>query len=257
MLIQLKFITWFIIHIPVLPFLALQGKRLKRTIPMLPGADKNIKGSYGNSAQEINIITIGESSIAGVGIDDHNDGVSGQLAKTIGDHKNIKVNWHVMAESGYNAKKTTNELAAYLPESKVDIIVIGLGANDTFELNSPQRWLKDFKQLIYVIRQKQPTCPIVISPLPPVGEFPAFSRLMQQVFGTLIYWHGIVLKQIPKECRNVYYMDEPIKCSQWLDKTKDAENIYHFFSDGIHPSKLAYSLWGREVGQFIINNKLI
>jgi lysophospholipase L1-like esterase len=257
MLIQVKFIDWLIMHIPVLPFLAIQGKRLKKAIPMLPGADKNIKGSYGNSEQEINIITLGESSIAGVGIDDHIDGVSGQIAKTLGDNKNVRVNWHVMAESGYNAKKVTYKFAANLPESKVDLIVIGLGANDTFELNSPQSWLKDFKQLIYVIRQKQPSCPIIISPLPPVGEFPAFSNLMKQVFGTLIGWHGTALKQIPKECGNVYYMDEPIKCTHWLEKTKEAENIYHFFSDGIHPSKLAYSLWGKEVGQYIINNKLV
>lgn len=257
MLLQFKYFIWLFIHLPLLPLVAFQGYRLKKSIPMLPGASKNIVGTVGSGDQEINIVTIGESAFAGVGVDDHQHGVSGQLAKALSENKRIKVNWQVVAESGFNVKKVHSKLVAKLPAHKIDYIIIGLGANDTFELNSPLNWLADFKMLIYAIRLKHPDCPIIISPLPPVGEFPAFSGLMKQLFGNLAYWYGLALLPIEKHFQHVYYMNQQINCDQWLKHVPEAENIYHFFSDGIHPSPLAYSLWGKEISKFIINNKLI
>jgi lysophospholipase L1-like esterase len=256
-LLQLKYILWLIFHIPVLPVLALQGRRLKKAVPMLPGATKNITGSYGSASKELNIITLGESAMAGVGVDDHFEGITGQLAKTLSEHTGKKVNWQVMAKSGYTAKKVAKRLAIHLPESRIDFIVIGLGANDTFELNSPISWLNDFRNLIKTIRKYQPNCPIIISQLPPVGEFPAFPSLMKHVFGTLVEWNCAVLNTLLKEFDNLYYMKEPVKCADWVAKVDRVDSVDAFFSDGVHPSPLAYSLWGREVGNYIIKNDLV
>ena len=45
--------------------------------------------------------------------------------------------------------------------------------------------------------------------MPPVGQFPAFPRMMQLVLGSLITLHGVALRSLVKKPADVYYVSYP------------------------------------------------
>lgn len=246
MLPQLFFFLGGILILPMVFLLIWQGKRVKNSIPDLPEAI-GTKGQVIGNEHFINILAIGESTFAGVGVRTHQEGVTGQLAKFLSEKANFSVNWEVLAQSGYSAKKVLTELVPKIPKIPFDIIVIGLGGNDTFELNRPMRWQQDLIDIISQIQKIQPESSIVIATLPPVGSFPAFPFPLNAVLGGLERLHSWAVKPIPAMFKNVYFDDKRFEVTE--------PEI--MFSDGVHPSGYTYSLWGKQLAEFIVENKLI
>ena len=121
---QLKYIFHFIYNLPLIPIIYFQGKRIKATVPVLPDAI-GPEGVEGQSDQQINLLTLGESSIAGVGVDHHKNGLTGALAQSLFQKYNSKINWKVVAKSGYTAQRVVRELVPQIGNFQPDIIVIG------------------------------------------------------------------------------------------------------------------------------------
>ncbi|WP_052019689.1 hypothetical protein [Mesobacillus boroniphilus] len=70
-----------IIIVPFLPFLYFQGKRVRASTPRLPEAKGNTGMVKLEGDQEFRFIFLGESSIAGVGVNHHEEGFAGVLQK--------------------------------------------------------------------------------------------------------------------------------------------------------------------------------
>lgn len=252
MIAQFLFIIGAICSIPLLPFLIYQGKKVRREVPSLPeaaGPDNGVVGEYDNS---INLLMLGESTIAGVGVKSHQEGIVGALANALSQAQKCRVNWKVTAKSGYRVKEVAEKLVPMISNNPFDFIVIGLGGNDTFQLNNPWRWRKEFIVMLKQIRQKQPHSKIIIANMPPIGQFPAFHWTIQLVLGNLVKLHGMALRDVPTQFQNVFYIDKAIHFEEWGNKVSEDLTVNDFFSDGVHPSQLAYKLWGNEMAEFII-----
>jgi lysophospholipase L1-like esterase len=245
-----------LLGIPLLPIIIIQGKILKRKIPVLPEADKNRTGFIG-SGDTFNLVTIGESTIAGVGVDDHKEGITGNIAKVLQEFTGKKINWDVLANSGYSAESVNKKLMPLLPSKPIDLIVIGLGANDAFELRSPLQWKKGITDIIVSIRNKNINCPIVIAAMPPLRYCPAFSILFKCIFGGLVLLYSKTMKSICRSHHQVYFINQEINYKNWSPRIDPGLTMNDLFCDGVHPSRLSYELWGREIGEYVIENKLI
>ena len=257
MITHLKYLVFLLFSLPFLPVLYLQAKKVKRLVPKLREAFINIKSSIGTSTKIIRMITIGESTIAGVGVKDHMDGITGHVAKTLAAMTDKKIEWEVIAKSGYSVKKNADFLIPQLPDVSVDIILIGVGANDTFEFNNTMTWRKNLTLLIKNIRNKHIACPIVFMHIPPVGQFISFPKVMRIILGNLTTLHGLALESIVSKCPNVYFLNKRIRLEDWAKECGTNVALKDFFCDGVHPSTLAYSQWGKEVGEFIVERKII
>lgn len=251
---QIKYILGAIASIPFLPIMYFQGKKIKRNIPQLPEAI-GTEGFEGQSSKQINLLTLGESTIAGVGVDQHKNGFTGALAKTLSQHSKFQVNWKVFAKSGYTAKQVAQELIPKIKNFQPDLIVIGLGANDAFNLNSPNRWRAGMNAVLTELNKKFPNAKIICNNMPPIKEFPAFTPLMKNVIGNLVELLGNELNKMVKNYNNVFYINEKMKFEDWINKFDLNLTRNDFFSDGVHPSKLTYQTWGKEVADFILKNK--
>jgi lysophospholipase L1-like esterase len=254
-LAQLLYYIGAILSIPLLPFFILQGRKARKNIPRLPEALLNKTGIAGNGqGNPFRLLTIGESTIAGVGVTDHKDGFSGQLAVCMAAHLANPVAWTVVARSGYDARAAQRNLVQEVPEAQFDLIVIGLGGNDTFYLNSPLVFRRQMVLLIRSLRVKLPNVPIVIASLPPVGAFPALPGLVRRGLGILVNLHGIALRRLPFRFSKVFFPGGPLKASTWLNTSQD---IKAFFSDGIHPSALTYRLWAEDTLRFMVRKGVV
>ena len=253
MLQQLLYIGGSILILPFLPFLLFLGKRVRQSIPDLPEACENLTSSIIGNSETIQLLTLGESTIAGVGVTDHTHGITGQLAKTLHISSGNTINWKVLACNGYTAEKVNQLLVPQIPEHALDFIVIGLGGNDTFKFNSPLTFKKNMIRLIDNIQLRQPNAQIIIANMPPIGDFPAFPWLIQLVLGSLVKLHGAVIRDIPQRYNNVSYMDETIRIKDWISRTDGNWTSADLFSDGVHPSALTYAIWGEEIGRFVMD----
>ncbi|SDS21981.1 Lysophospholipase L1 [Polaribacter sp. KT25b] len=248
-----KYYLGVIISIPLLPFMYFQGKNIRKKVPKLPEA-KEPKGFVnGGFNKTINILSIGESTIAGVGIDFHKTGFTGTLANTLSTELKSNINWRVYARSGYTVKQVCEKIIPKIKETSTDIIVVGMGGNDAFTLNSPKKWISDINNLIDLLQHKYPNTPIFFTNMPPIKEFPAFTKTIKFVIGNLVEILGKELKNSIQHKENVFYYDEIITLKDWSKKhslSNSDSTIY--FSDGVHPSKLTYQIWGKEIGEFIL-----
>jgi lysophospholipase L1-like esterase len=234
------------------PLLYFQSKKVRKEVPDLPEAS-NPKGliQYEGKAK-FNLLVIGESTMAGVGIKDHQDGFACHLGNQISEHLHQTVSWEVQAKSGYTAKQIHDLLLPKIEMKQADLIVIGTGANDAFSLNTPNHFAKEVDKIISQLRRSYSLCPIVFISMPPVSYFPAFTKLMQFCIGNWVKFNGTKLESILKDGQQIYFMKDDIKPEDWFDKYDHFNNIHDMFSDGVHPSKMTYQLWAKECFDYMV-----
>ncbi len=253
---QLKYSLAALMVIPLLPVMYFQGKKIRKSVPSLPEAI-GTHGKVGTSDHQVNLLTIGESTIAGVGVDQHKNGFTGALAQQLAEDFGVQINWKVVAKSGYTASNVADLLLPKIQNDNPDLIVIGLGGNDAFHLNSPIRWKKSMQSLLTQLNNTFPDVKIVFTNMPPIKEFPAFTPIIKGVVGNLVNLLGDELSQIIKAYDHVYFVNEKLTFEDWIKKIDQKLTVEDFFSDGVHPSPLTYQIWGKEIGKFIFENKIL
>lgn len=256
MLLRLRFYASLVLSLPFifLSVLAYQGKKVRQSVPKLPEALEPF-GQVGDGDQPLKLLAIGESTIAGVGVKYHKDGITGHLAQYIHEATNKSVHWQVLGKNGYRAREVRELLVPQIPDESLDIIVIGLGGNDTFQLTMPWQWRRDFEALLHAIRAKQPHSTILIANMPPVSDFPAFPFLLQKTLGAWVKTHGWFIEDLPSRFPNVHYNNRVISAETWANYAK-GYTAADFFSDGVHPSGLTYQIWAKELVDFAIGKGL-
>jgi lysophospholipase L1-like esterase len=238
-LLQTFYVFGGIIILPFVPFLYWQGRRVRKRVGKLPDAAGETVGQFGEHAETINLLAIGESTVAGVGASNHSEALGGQLARFLSIETGKSVRWHVLGESGITARETLNRLAPHLPEEKMDIIVVALGGNDTFKVSSPNRWRSDMTGLIGVIKNKYPNAKILLANTPRVIDFPVLPKSLKFVLWRISRLHHENAKNLERTTENVFYFDEAKSVGD------------EFFSDGVHPSAQGYAMWAEALIKFL------
>ncbi len=254
---KIKYLLRLLVMLPLAPILYWQGQRIKANIPDLPEAEKNRTGVIGDKIDAINILYLGESSIAGVGVQDHRNGLAGVIAQTIHKHCQRGVNWTVVAKSGFTARQVKEKLLPQIPGQFYDLIVIGLGANDTFQLNSPLKWRSSFLEIVQNLRAKHGSAKIVIANMPPIKWFPAFPPLVRWLMTGQIRLLKKSIEDFPQKLEGVYFLKESIRMVKLKKPNGKIFRHRDLFSDGVHPSKMAYRIWGEQVATYILEKVMV
>lgn len=247
-----------LLFLPLIPFMKRDGKNVRLQIPKLE-EPKDITGKYPNdSTPSRHILFIGESTIAGVGVDSHADGIPGSFCKKYFELTGNPSSWTVIARSGYTAKQVNDKLLKLIPEKEYEFIIIGLGANDAFTLNSPNKWKTEIVKLISSLNNKFQNTPILFLNMPPIKEFPALTRILKLTIDNHVDLLGATLQSIVAQHKYVYYNSEKIRLDSWSRKYNLPFNdTTIYFSDGIHPAKNTYELWADSALEFLIDNNIL
>ena len=251
---SMKYYIGKVLHWPLLPILHWQANRIWEQMPKLPEADLDRTGQVGPGQPALRLLALGESTVAGVGVESHKQGLTGHLATFLATHLNAAITWRVVAQTGLTARAANEVLIPQLTPDPVDLIVVGLGANDAFQRNAPRRWARDITTFLQNLRNIHPEPPIVFLNMAPVWDFPAFTRLIKFFIGNLIELLGAELSGVVEHFPGVWFYEERITYQHWINPNGQHPDKTPFFSDGVHPSAPTYGIWGQKLGAFVIEH---
>jgi lysophospholipase L1-like esterase len=249
---SIKYFGGVLLALPFLPYLSAQGRKIRAAVPVLPEAN-GASGTAGeNGAHPFHMLTIGESAMAGVGMDLHENAFTGELARVLARELGTAVTWQVHARRGLTARRVLEEIVPGIPRKNADLVVIQLGVNDAFGLHSPLRWKRDVRALVEALREKTGPAPIAFVNMPPVGEFPAFPRSIRFILGRLLHLLCDELANLAEQDDSIYYNRQRLTLDGWISRLAVDVGPEELFSDGVHPSALTYRMWARDFASYLL-----
>ncbi len=249
---QLKYYLRLAIAAPFMPLLHKKVDRIMKDMPDLP-APEDIRKQVNNA--QVHVLSVGESSIASIGVDTQENGLTGFLAQQIEAHHKVPVSYEVIAKSGYTAAMVHDELLPTIQSKAADIIMIGLGANDTFKLSKPSKWRSDLTNILDFLTKRFNDTPIVFINMPPTTEFPVFDKMLKYFVSKQMLILRSELQKLIPSYPHAYYIPHKLTAERLIKKYNiKGKQIPDFYSDGVHPSKLTYNMWAREIFEFIQQN---
>ena len=252
---SLSYLLEGVLTLPILPLLWRDGKRVKATMPNLQAPVGN---SFGlDSDQSIRMLALGESTIAGVGARDHRFALTGQMVQALQDQLGAPISMDIHALSGLKASDMVQRLGPGLPSREYDIIILGVGGNDAFQMTTPWEFRRHLQHLIEVLNFRFGACPMLFIHAPPVSQFEAFTPLLKTILGRQMWRLTHVLEQLTSKFANTYTIQENISIYDWMSRYDLSLPTSAFFSDGVHPSELTYRFWARDLTTFILDRNLL
>jgi EmrB/QacA subfamily drug resistance transporter len=220
----------------LLPVLAAQGYRLRRTTPRLPEAADR-EGLVPDRYPALRLLVVGDSLAAGVGVDSHRVSAAGHLARRLSVQFRRSVSWHVVARNGATVRDVSQRLLPRCVEAlrgeRPDAVVVMVGINDLVRWRRLGAWRRDLDELIGGVRTRwDGTTPVVVTGLPPIERFPAIPQPLRRVLAGRAVAMGRVLAAATR-AGGVAYLPIP------ADGIGDGGPSM-FSADGIHPSAEGY-----------------
>jgi lysophospholipase L1-like esterase len=222
----------------LLPVLLLQGYWVKKRTPRLPDAAGSLEGTVAGPGEALRLISLGESTVAGIGARTHETGLTGQLALALKQRTNRSVDWTVVARSGINARKCRVELVPKLAGRRADVVLIALGVNDAIEFHTARRWASDIESLIESVRLEVGDALVLLAGVPPLDCFPALPNPLGFVLGARSASLARASEKLAKRMERVVHVPFEIEKERCDDL---------FCADGFHPSELGYTMWAEQL----------
>lgn len=203
----------------------------------MPEAAGPRKMSLGKKeGSRLNLLYLGESPAAGVGIQDINDAVSARVAHNLTEISQI--DWQLLAQNGITVK----ELLIKLQNTKThtpDISIITMGVNDCTNLTSCKEWQIHINGLINELKYRG-SRHIFFTAVPPLQHFPLLPTPLNWLMGHRANILNTLLKKISHQHQIIF-----LPFSAQL--TPDLIGI-----DGYHPNEKGAELWANSISRQII-----
>ena len=222
-----------IARIVLLPVLLWQGLRIRRTALVLPEADGPRFGVAGQG-RPLRLLVVGDSSAAGVGVEQQDDALVGQTLKHLTPH--FEVTWRLIAVTGATTKSTLAMLKADRLQNtdRFDAVVVALGVNDAVRLRPIKTWVRRARAVREMLKTQYGAKLLVIPGVPPISDFPALTPLLRWTLGE----HAKRLdKALAEDLR-----DEPAIEYVPFNLRLDVRNMA---VDGYHPNEAGYAYCGK------------
>jgi lysophospholipase L1-like esterase len=218
------------------PILIPQGLYTRLVTLKLPEADGLRQGLSG-TGKPLKILILGDSAAAGVGVDSQEQALSGQLVAKLAAYCSLE--WRLEAETG---SKTIDiiERLEQLDKFKIDVVIVSLGVNDVTANVKLETWLGLQQQLRSILVNKFDAKVILLSSVPPMGQFPSLPQPLRWYLGRKSKAFNSGLMQYSNQYSDLQYLDINFPMEEG-----------YIAKDGFHPSVLAYELWAEMVAKEI------
>ena len=223
----------------LLPVLFVQGTNVRKNTPRLLEASGEREGIIGQG-RPLSLLILGDSAAAGVGVETQQDALSGAIISELQDQ--YFINWKLHAKTGDTTKQVFQALQ-YLEPQNYDVVITSIGVNDVTKLTSADSWIKQQKQLFQHIQARFQPKLIIVSGVPPMQHFPALPNPLAWLFGKYAEQMNHVLYKWLESQNQFRFIQYDIEGFQALNLP--------MASDGFHPSKEIYAIWGQQIAALV------
>lgn len=220
----------------LLPIVAAQGARLRSRTELLPPASGPTFGTIAveeMSGAPLRVGVLGESTAAGCGVDLHEDGFAGRLARQLAVRAGRPVRWEVVGQHGATARRIRFRLLPQLGED-LDIAVLLAGVNDVLTRRSPDQWGEHLSAILEGLSSRARH--IAASGIPRFDAFPSIPPLLGRYLTARAEALDAVSQRVVAQFPRV----------SWISTRDFGPMGSAFFSrDRFHPSAVGYDSWAR------------
>ena len=215
----------------------LQGKRVKQSAIRLPEASGTRVDILG---KQHSLLHIGESTVAGVGVSDIEEGLTVQIVREMANRFNHELGWEIIGMNGAKA----NDLLSGSPLLKTpDILLISTGVNDTTGLTTSTDWLESIQKC--VAKYAANNTEVYFTSVPPMHKFPLLPQPLRTVLGLRALWLDRLLKNLCKQ-----------KGWTYIENTLETREEFMAI-DGYHPCSTGYHHWATIIAKKIAEKAMI
>jgi lysophospholipase L1-like esterase len=219
------------------PIFWLQGKHVRRVTPHMPEATGSREGVTGQGSL-CRVLVAGDSGAAGVGVRTQDEALCGQLVRRLSQHH--RVEWCVLAVNGLDSPGLIKLLEG-APESRFDVVVLSMGANDVTCLCTPQRWVQWQTQLAELIVNRFSPNLLVHTAVPPMHTCMALPQPLRWFLGRWALEMNALLSG--------RLIGQKIRTMHWHPASTTSTGMA---VDGFHPSSDGYAQWADGLSQHIL-----
>lgn len=216
------------------------GVRL-RTPRMRPPAGP-LRGVVEGVEPAINLLVLGDSSVAGVGSERTEEAGVARLADLLGKQTGRKIVWRA---AGFNSA-TSGQLRDFavpnIARENWDHILLAVGTNDTKNYHTVSRFKREFGGLLYALKARWPEARIVWSPVVDMRLVPALPAALGKLLECRAQLINRMGERLCLERGAVPASRLPI-----LDAKAG------FSLDGFHASPLGYQAWADHLVDLILD----
>lgn len=211
------------------PLLLLQGRAVRRRIPVLPEPSGPREGVSG-AGPSLRLLVTGDSAAAGVGVEHQDRALLGHLVRGVAAGR--RVEWRLVARTGARTAGTRDALDG-LDASAFDVAVVSVGLNDVIGGSALETWRAQHAALRRMLRDRFEVSHVFVCGLPPIGRFTALPQPLRWYLG------GRAARF--DEALRADVQAEPTSSFFGFDFAADAGDLA---SDGFHPGPAVYAAWG-------------
>ena len=226
--------------------LLIQGGYAFLRTPRLGTPPGDSAGTLAGDQPTLRLLALGESTVAGVGVDAPSEALTAQTARALNAATGCAVAWQAVGQMGATVRLAREELLPRIPAgAQADVCLIVLGVNDTLRLRAPSRWARDMSALVDEVRVRVDPSLIVLTAVPPVGHLTALSQPLRRQLGRHAARLDEALQSVAHEQGDIIHASMP------FDGGAD-----FLAADGFHPSTLGYRAWGERLAAYIAKEDL-
>ena len=215
------------------PLLFPQSRVVLSHLPTLDEAHGKWKGTV-DGPDELRLLVFGDSTVAGVGVDDQAEGLASALATEISTRLGRGVRWKAIARSGVASNELRNYFLPRAARGSYDLVFISIGVNDALHLRRKGQFASDLRAIIEALRLSSPTATIFIAGIP---RFERFDSLPDPL-GTVLGARGHRLNAGAHEVLSAF--PSAVHVPPWPIDTPG-----FFAVDRFHPSAIGYAAWAK------------
>jgi lysophospholipase L1-like esterase len=237
-----------LLALPLLPWLVAQGRRTRRMTPRMPEA-AGARSGIAVPAQAcpelaaMSLLAIGESTVAGVGVDEQQQAITAQLASQLATRWQRPVRWQACGQNGATVADAMAALATgtlQLPTQPVQLLLVAFGVNDTTAFHSSRRYRRDLQRLLDHLQQQVQPELVIVTGVPPVHRFSALPQPLRHVLGQKAVVLTAAARELAQQrARTIFVPVIP---------AHPALLAY----DGYHPAATGVRMWAEDLAQAVV-----
>jgi lysophospholipase L1-like esterase len=235
-----------LVILPVIIIQAIWVRKKTLRLPEPPGA-RQLKSEPSDSKSEdkkipFNVLVIGDSAAAGVGVSTQSDALTGKLyqalSHSLGESYAVSVTLH--ARTGL-ASSDIIALLKHEQSCQYQVVVVSIGVNDVTRFTTLTKWRNNLRQIHHFLLQKFLCNLVIYSAVPPMHAFPAIPQPLRFVLGQ----RASLLNRVLASTIGILPFSRLLQLNVFDVKGEAIAEL--MAEDGFHPSSVGYALWAEQI----------